>query len=90
MIRLKKQRKHIYCAVSVVEECALCLRLPCERNIQKLGVQSTPCYRGHIISPFGKPSMIQRSPMYFHTKAHFFLLHLHHNQEKNFPVINVE
>jgi hypothetical protein len=67
MKRLKQLRKHIYCTVSVVEECALCLRSPCERNIEKMVVQSTPCDKGHIISPFGKPSMSQQSPMYFHS-----------------------
>ncbi len=66
MKRLRKQRKDIYCAVSVVEECALCLRLTCERNIELLGAQSTPYYRGGIISPFGKPLICQKSSMGFH------------------------
>jgi hypothetical protein len=72
MKRLKQRRKHIYCAVSVVEECKLCLISPCERNIKKMGVQSTPCDKGHIISPFCKPSMIQQSSTHFYSSAHFF------------------
>jgi hypothetical protein len=72
MKNLKQLRKHIYCTVSVVEGCTLCLILPCERNIEKMVVKLAPCHQGHIISPFGKPSMIQHSPTYFYSSAHFF------------------
>jgi hypothetical protein len=67
MKRLIKQRKRISCAISVFEVCVLCLKLPCERDIENVCLQSTTCHEGHIISPFGRPSICEKSPVYFHS-----------------------